>query len=147
MTKFTAHALVLMVCRLTSPVKKAIAYFATQSRSGTILFFLLWKAIGYLETFANVTVIALALDKATLNQFFYQMHKSEDEETAYKPKNPFARDGERYIYFFQMPPLIEDIKNLLILHLGKELGFCGTRVMACCGRMCKIVMKRIPSVT
>ena len=108
------QVLVLMVCGLTSPVKKAIAYFATQSCSGTILFSLLWKAVGYLETYANVRVIAFASDKASPNQAFYQMHKSEDEEIAYKAKNPFARDGERHIYFFSdAPHLLKTLRNNL----------------------------------
>eukprot|EP00794_Sanderia_malayensis_P001655 gene1655-1842_t len=155
--KVATHVLVIMVCGLTSHIKRAIAYFATQGCPGTIIFSLVWKAIGYLETFVNLKVIALASDKASPNQFFYQMHTNEANEIVYKAKNPFAKDGERYIYFFSdAPHLLKTLRNNLANSgSGKKTKFLWNQsndllwkhVQGCYEEDAKCQIRKLPKLT
>ena len=73
----------------------------------------MWKAIGLLETYADLKVVVAVSDKASPNQRLYSLHKSSDEIT-YRTKNVFATDEQRYIYFMSDPPhLLKTARNNL----------------------------------
>lgn len=106
-TDFTAsiasHALVFMVVGLASRLKFSIGYFGTRSLTAYMLYPLLWKSIGFCETYAGLKVICVVSDKASANQKLYRMH-STSGNIVYHTKNVFATDEDREIYFFSDPP-------------------------------------------
>lgn len=73
----------------------------------------MWKAAGLVETNAGLRVIIVVSDKAGPNQRLYSLHDSGDQVT-YRTVNVFARDEQRYIYFFSDPPhLVKTARNNL----------------------------------
>ena len=68
-----SKVLAFMVNGIASPLKCSLAYFATKSCTGSMVFCLEWKAIGYLG-YVCFKVIAIVSDKATANHSFYKMH-------------------------------------------------------------------------
>ena len=69
-----SKVLAFMVNGIASPLKCSLAYFATKSCTGSMLLCLGWKAIGYLECYVGLKVIAIVSDKASANQSCYKMH-------------------------------------------------------------------------
>ena len=90
------HALVFMVTNIAARLKYSLGYFATTTATADQLFLFMWKAIGLLETYADLKVVVVVSDKAGPNQRLYSLHKSSDEIT-YRTKNVFATDEQRYI--------------------------------------------------
>ena len=68
-----SHALVFMVVGLASRLKFSIGYFGTRSVTSDMLYPLLWKSIGFCETYAGLKVICVVSDKASANQKLYRM--------------------------------------------------------------------------
>ncbi|XP_028419012.1 uncharacterized protein LOC114544629 [Dendronephthya gigantea] len=97
------HALVFMVTSIAARLKFSLGYFATTTATADQLFLLMWKAVGLVETYAGLRVIIVVSDKAGPNQRLYSLHDSGDQVT-YRTVNVFARDEQRYIYFFSDPP-------------------------------------------
>ena len=112
--RVASKVLVFMVNGIASPLKCSLGYFATRSCTGSILFSLAWKAIGYLEVYVGLKVIAMVSDKASANQSFYKMHPITKNGVSYKANNPFATDEKREVYFFSdAPHLIKTLRNNL----------------------------------
>ena len=110
--RVASKVLVFMVNGIASPLKCSLAYFATRSCTGSILFSLAWKAIGYLEVYVGLKVIAMVSDKASANQSFYKLHPITKNAVSYKANN--ATDEKRDVYFFSdAPHLIKTIRNNL----------------------------------
>ena len=108
-----SHALVFMVVGLASRLKFSIGYFGTRSVTSDMLYPLLWKSIGFCETYAGLKVICVVSDKASANQKLYRMH-STSGNIVYHTKNVFAIDEDREIYFFSDPPhLLKTARNNL----------------------------------
>ena len=106
--------LVFMVNGVASPLKCSVAYFATRCCTGNMLFSLAWKAVGYLEVYVGLKVIAMVSDKASANQSFYKMHSVTKHGISYKANNPFATDEKRDVYFFSdAPHLLNTLRNNL----------------------------------
>ncbi len=113
-TDFTAsiasHALVFMVVGLASRLKFSIGYFGTHSLTAYMLYPLLWKFIGFCETYAVICVVS---DKGSASQKLYRMH-STSGNIVYHTKNVFATDEDREIYFFSDPThLLKTARNNL----------------------------------
>lgn len=107
------HALVFMVTSIAARLKFSLGYFATTTATADQLFLLMWKAVGLVETYAGLRVIIVVSDKAGPNQRLYSLHDSGDQVT-YRTVNVFARDEQRYIYFFSDPPhLVKTARNNL----------------------------------
>ena len=108
-----SHALVFMVVGLASRLKFSIGYFGTRSVTSDMLYPLLWKSIGFCETYAGLKVICVVSDKASANQKLYRMH-STSGNIVYHTKNVFAIDEDRESYFFSDPPhLLKTARNNL----------------------------------
>ena len=65
------HALVCMVTSIAARLKYSLGYFATTIGTADQLFLLMWKAIGLLETYADLKVVVVVSDKACPNQRLY----------------------------------------------------------------------------
>ena len=98
-SSIASHALVYMVIGLASRLKFSIGYFGTRSFTSFMLYPLLWKAIGFCETYAGLKVVCVVSDKASANQKLYRMH-STSGGIVYFTKNVFATDEDRNVYFF-----------------------------------------------
>ena len=106
--------LVFMVNGIASPLKCSLAYFATRSCTGRMLFSLAWKAIGYLDCYVGLKVIAIVSNKASANQSFHKMHPINKNGVSYKANNPFATDEKRDVFFFSdAPHLVKTLRNNL----------------------------------
>ena len=101
-SSIASHALVFMVVGLASRHKFSFGYFGTCSLTAYMLYPLLWKSIGFCETYAGLKVICVVSDKASANQWLYRM-RSTSGNIVYHTKNVFATDENHKIYFFSDP--------------------------------------------
>ena len=75
--------LLLMVHTLFSSVNFPYTHFATRNITADTLFPIIWEAVEHLEV-CGLNVIAFTSDGASANRKFYQMHRSNNKEVAYK---------------------------------------------------------------
>ena len=106
--------LVFTVNGIASPLKCLLAYFATRSCTGSMLFSLAWKIIGNLECYLGLKVIAIVSDKACANQSFYKIHPINKNGVSYTAISPFATDEKRDVFFFSDSPHLKTLRNNLV---------------------------------
>ena len=151
------HALVLMVVGLASNLKQTIGFFGTRGATADILYPLVWKAVGYLETYVELKVIAVVSDKASPNQRFYRIHKRATDTFIYKANNIFTKDKQRPLYFFSdAPHLLKTIRhNLANSGAGlktkylwnKDKDMLWSHVIDCYKKDCSMQVRRLPKIT
>ena len=108
-----AHALVFMVRGIASRLKFSLGYFETTTATSSMLYPLVWRAIGLCERYAGLKVIAVVSDKATSNQKLYRMMSTGGAVT-YKAKNVFSAEPNQHLFLFSDPPhLLKTIRNNL----------------------------------
>jgi len=109
-----SHALVFIVCGVASQLKFMLGYFATCTATSDMHFPLLWRAIGYCESYAGLKAISVVSDKASSNQKLYQIHQNSLQSVAYKTTNVFSREYCRPLFFSSdSPHLLKTARNKL----------------------------------
>ena len=152
-----SHALVFMVVGLASNLKQTIGFFGTRGATADVLYPLVWKAVGYLETYVGLKVISVVSDKASPNQRFYRIHKRAEDTFIYRANNIFAKDEQRHLYFFSdAPHLLKTIRNnlansgagLKTRYLwNKDKDMLWSHVVQCYQKDCAMQVRRLPKIS
>ena len=101
--------LLLMVRSLFRSVNFRYGHFATRNITADTLFPIIWEAAEHLEV-CGLNMIAFTSDGASANRKFYQMHRSNNKELAYKTENPY-RKGHNIFFISDVPHLIKTARN------------------------------------
>lgn len=112
--RLAKKVLVFMVQSITGNVKDVVAVHSTDDLSASQLYDRSWDVIYHLEE-ANIKVLTVTCDGASINRKFISMHESLDRSSSYcyVTKNIAAGDSRPLFFILDPPHLLKTLRNAL----------------------------------
>jgi len=112
--RLAKKVLVFLAQGITSDVKDVVAIHSTDDLSASQLYDRTWDVIYNLEE-ANIKVLCVTCDGASINRKFITMHESIDKSWGYiySTKNLAAGDSRPLFFILDPPHLLKTLRNAL----------------------------------